>query len=292
MCPKEYQFRHVRRIHTPQVVTPEYFTVGAMFHAGRARWFAERFKLNESVWASIYEAVQEVALENKLPVKKEAEQKAMKLLTAYTAHYRTQPLPDPIAAEYKLGPTPLLPGDPFPLWRTARLDDVSRYPEAGGRLCIGESKTTSNPSPNDTIEQYTLHGQTMLQALLWKNDPNGEKKYGPIEGILLDVTCKTYREGETPKFGRAFIPITDHQLGWFAKTLGGYLRASAGIDRNSDAPRNVSSCTRLTGRARVACEFRDLCRFGSSAAARFVIENGLSLKEWAKQHPSEVAPWL
>jgi hypothetical protein len=290
-CPKEYQFRHIRKLRIPTQRTPDHFAVGQLFHAARARWFTLGFKQDDKTWQQILRAMREDALANKLPVSLGAEQQATKLIQAFMKFYGTQPKPKVIAAEYKLGPTPLRQGDPFMLWRTARLDDVSIYPEAGNRLCIGESKTTST-SVNDTVKQYTLHGQTMMQALLWKNDPNGEKKYGPIAGIMLDVTVKG-GSGAEPSFGRSFVQITDHQLRWFAESLAGYIRAASGVDRNSTVPRNPASCTRLAGRARISCEFTELCRFGSSATAQFVVgEESISLKEWAKRHPTEVAPWL
>jgi hypothetical protein len=290
-CPKEYQFRHIRKIYTPLRRTPDHFAVGQLFHAARARWFGEGFREDDKTWRKIREAMRESALENKLPVSLAAETQATTLIQAFMKFYGTQPKPKVIAAEYKLGPAPLRTGDPFTLWRTARLDDVSIYPEAGNRLCIGESKTTST-SVNDTVKQYTLHGQTMMQALLWKMDPNGEKKHGPVAGIMLDVTVKGSGDAP-PSFGRQFVPITDYQLQWFAESIVGYLRAAAGVDRNATVPRNPAACTRLAGRARIACEYTDLCRFGASATSQFVMgEEAISLQAWAKKHPTEVAPWL
>lgn len=288
-CPKEFQLRHIRGVRVPQVQTPEHFAIGIMFHAGRARWFANRFDASPKGWKSIQRAVREAAAEGNLPTSVASEQTALKYLTEFIQHYSMLPKPDPIAAEYKLGPVALNVGDPFPLWRTARLDDVSRYPEAGGKLCIGESKTTST-SVADVVATYELHGQTMLQMLLWRMDPNGEKKHGKAEGIMLDVTVKGYG-GAKSKFGRIFIPITNWQIDWFAKDLRNQVFASNAVDWNSNAGRNTANCTRLIGRGRIACDYKDLCRLGPDGTSKYVVGKGVALKTYAKQHPEQVSPW-
>jgi hypothetical protein len=290
-CAKEYQFQHVRKLRKPTHETPDHFALGQMFHAGRARWFALNFATDAKAFASMHKAMRQAAEENKLPVSLKAEQAAHFHVAEYVAYYSRLPKPQPIATEYKLGPTPLTPGDGFQMHRTARLDDVSKYPEAGGALCIGESKTTGS-AISDVHNQYELAGQTMLQALLWRNDANGAARFGTARGILLDVTKKAYGKGEKPSFGRFFVPITDYQLDWFARNLRGYLRAAAGIDWNAEAPRNVQSCTRLIGRGRVACEYRDLCRFGRDATGQYVMENGQSLLKFKPDDERKVAPWL
>jgi hypothetical protein len=286
-CMKKLQFV-LRGVHQPQVQTPDHFGVGIMYHAGRARWFSLRFATDEKAWMKIRDAVREAAASNKLPVSLKAEQDALALISAYIEHYKRLPKPNPIAAEYKLGPTPIIPGDQFSM-RTAQLDDVSHYPEVSNWLCIGESKTTST-TVGDVENQYTVHGQTMLQMLLWKNDPNGEKKYGPVKGVMLDVAVKGY-SGKPPKFGRVFVQITDYQLNWFARSLRGYLGAAAAVDWNTEAPRNPMSCTRMQGRGRIACEFRDLCKFGKSAAGNFVLEDGSSLLRFKPDEFRRVMPW-
>lgn len=287
-CPKKYQLQHVRGIRQPQHVESEAFAVGILYHAARAHWFALRFATDAKAWASIKETMRKAAMENKLPVTLKAEQRAFILIEQYAAFWLKRPRPTPVAAEYLLGPATILPNDPFS-FRTARLDDVSRYPEANGQLCIGESKTTST-SIDDTVNQYELHGQTMLQYVLWKMAPQGEAMHGPVAGIILDVAKKPYGNDKA-KFGRTFIQITDHQIAWFVKSLGGYLRAAAGIDWDADAPRNVSACTYLAGRARVACQFRDLCRFGKSASIKYVLRDGNSLKSFKPSPGKTVMPW-
>lgn len=288
-CPKEYQFKMVRGIHTPLVQTPDHFAVGSLYHAGRARWFALRFASDEAAWQKIKDAVQEESAVQKLPVSLDAERRALGLLQEYVDHYSRLPLPKPVAAEYFVGPAPMVKGDPFMLHRTARLDDVSFYPEAGGKLCVGESKTTSTDL-NDTINQYTLHGQPILQLVLWKMSPNGEAKYGPAAGIMLDIVKKPYGRDRC-KFVREFVPVTDYTLQWYVRNMQRHLRAAAQIDWNADATRNIGSCTRMVGRARIACEFRDLCRFGKDGTSQYVMGDGQSLRSHKPEEGKEKYPW-
>lgn len=289
-CPKEFQFATVRGIRQPQTMTPEPLAVGALFHAGRARWFSLRFASDEKAWASITAAVQEEAANMRLPTSLAAEQRAMNLLNQYVDHYSKRVRPTPVAAEYLVGPASVDGTDPFAM-RTARLDDVSKYPEAGNKLCIGESKTTST-SVADTVNQYTLHGQPLLQILLWKHAPQGEAMHGPVAGVVLDVVVKPYGKNKKATFGRQFVPVSEHALAWYAQSLRGYLRAAAGVDWNAAAPRNVSACTRLIGRGRFACPFRDLCTHGRSAAAQYVLADGSALHQWKPSEGKEVAPWM
>ena len=288
-CPKEYQFRHVRKVHKPQAQTPDHFAIGIFMHVGKARWFAKNFQRDSATWLSIQDAMNAAAFEQRLPVSLKARQFSEKLMREYMDHWSMRPKPKPIAAEYKLGPTPLEPGDPFGLWRTAVLDDVSHYPEVLNKLCLGETKTTSG-SFNELIEQYTLHPQILLQMLLWQNDPNGAAKYGPIAGVMLDMIKKGYGE-EKSGFGRHFIPVPAHALSWFARTLKAYLRALVQIDWDADAPRNPVRCTRMEGRARIACEYRELCLQGRSASLLYVMNEGASLLSWKPEPGKLVAPW-
>ena len=262
-CPKSYQFKHIRKLREPQAQTPDHFAFGQMFHAGRARWFALKFETGTAAWEKVLEAVAEAREEAQLPVSHKAERNVLRHLEAYM----------------------------FFLYRTARLDDVSKYPEHGGRLLIGESKTTST-SLDDTVNQYELHGQTMLQALLWRQDPNGAAKYGKVDGVLMDVVIKAQSDKDRPKFGRQFVPITDHQLNWFAHNLRNYLMAAAGVGWDTVTPRNPAGCTYMAGRARVPCEFRDICRYGKSAAGKFVFADGSSVAAWKPSDDKQTPPWL
>jgi len=287
-CMKAYQFSTVRNIITPKTTTPDHFAVGLLFHAGRARWFANRCSTTEKSWKSIEEALATEAQAQSLPITLEATQRTLKLLTQYIEFWKQRPAPDPVAAEYLLGPTPLEEGDKPAYWRTARLDDVSRYPEAGGKLCIGESKTTSD-SIDKCVQEYELHGQPMLQVALWRMDPNGAAKFGDVAGVMMDVIKKGYGS-EKPKFARVFLPVTDHAMSWYVKNMRHKLRQAAGVDWDSDVPRNIAACTYMAGRARVDCEFKDLCRFGRTATTKYLLKGGHSLVD-KKNWKGETPPW-
>lgn len=287
-CLKAYQLAKVRGVRVPSAQTPDHFAVGQLFHAGRARWFAHRFKRDDKTWASVQGAVEGAAVEAELPVSQQAVQNALSYLTQYMDHYSVRPLPNPVAAEYLLGPSPLVNGDPVSLHRTARLDDASYYMEAGGKLCVGESKTTST-SIDDTVKQYELHGQTLLQLALWKMDPKGEAMHGPAAGIMLDVTVKGYK-GTRCKFGRVFLPISDHALSWYVAALRQKLQQVAAINWDTRVPHNPAGCTYMAGRSRVDCTFKDLCRHGRSATGQYVLAGGTSMLD-KKAWKGETPPW-
>lgn len=289
-CPKEYQFAEVRGIRIPSQTTPDHFAIGTLLHVAKAAWFELGFKADEAAMAHITKLVANAATLNKLPVTLQAEQRAMAYFLEYVEHWAPRPKPKVIAAEYTLGPAPLLQGDPKELWRTARVDDVSRYEEAGGGLCIGETKSTGD-SIAACAQQYTLHGQPMLQALLWDSAPQGAAKHGPITGVMLDVIQKGY-SGQRSKFGRVLVPITQHALQWFARSLQGYVKASRRVEWDTEVPRNITACTRMVGRGRVACPYRDLCMYGRSAAMKYVLANGTNLGVWKPSYPNQVQPWL
>jgi hypothetical protein len=288
-CPFEYQLKAVRQVRPPVSETPEPLAVGALFHAGRARWFSKRFATCSSTWQSIADAMTEEAQKMSLPVSREAERLAMTLMNQYVEHYSTRVKPNPLAAEYLVGPAAVDGRDPFAM-RTARLDDVSRYPEAGNKLCIGEAKTTSKDVA-DCVNQYTLHGQPMLQVLLWKHSPQGEKMHGPVAGVMLDVAVKPTKT-QKAKFSRMFLPVTDHALEWYVRSLRGYLRAMAGVEWNTEVPRNVTACTRPGAWGRAVCDFRDLCAHGRAAAGKYVTADGKSLAVWKPSKGKETPPWL
>jgi hypothetical protein len=225
----------------------------------------------------------------KLPPTREALRDGQRYMKEYIEHWSKRLKPEPLAAEYKLGPAPFAKDDPIFVYRTARLDDVSKYPEAGGTLCIGETKTTSG-SPNDVKEQYTLHGQTMLQFLLWRHAPQGEAMHGPVAGTVLDIIKKGYGN-ERSKFDRVFIPFNEGALEWFTKTLRANLRAAAGVDWDADVPRNPAMCCRTIGRKLVVCDYRDLCIHGRSASVKYVFRDGGASLTDKKKWKGVVGPW-
>ncbi len=287
-CLKEYQFQHVRKIRQPQAQTPDYFAVGLLFHAARAAWFLSSFDTSPTTWEIISEAVRAEAEKQRLPVSLNAEKRALELTQLYMNHWSRLPKPKVLAAEYDIGPASLSHDTSFT--RTARLDDVSRYPEGQNQLFIGESKTTST-SIADTVNQYRLHGQPLLQFALWSTAPQGEKKHGPVAGVMLDIIKKPY-EGKKPEFAREPLYFTPEVREWFVKAVHQKLRDVAAVTWDTDVDRNPSACTRQVGRARIECPYRDLCLHGRSASVKYVFEDGNSLVTWKRGEGREVAPWL
>lgn len=288
-CEKEYQYAKVRGITNPEAETPDPFTIGQMMHVGKGRWFSKRFPTDEAVLETIRDEMMDYATKAKLPMSVAAQRRALVYFTEYVEFWRMRPKPRVLAAEYDLGPAPVKAGDPFFLHRTARLDDVSYYAEAGGALCIGESKTTSG-TINDCIKQYKLHGQVAMQVALWKLAPQGEPMHGPVAGVILDVIQKGSGT-EKSKFGRVLIEVPDRVVQWYVENLRHRLRIAAAMEWDSNASRNVTSCTRMVGRGRMACPYSELCLYGRSASAKYVLPGGKSLVQWKPTQSETVPPW-
>lgn len=289
-CKKEFQLKERRKITRPQEFTPDHFSVGSIFHAGRARWFSLRFRTDNKAWRKVKNAMDEEAAKFELPTTFKAQRLAQTYLAQYIEHWSMRPLPEPIAAEYLLGPVALKPSDPFYMFRTAKLDDVSVYPEAGGLLAIGESKTCSG-SIYDTIKQYTLHGQPLLQYVLWKHAEQGEQAHGPVAGTILDVTRKGYG-GKRCEFRRHFMPFEPSVLKWFAASIRGYLKDAERIQWDGYARRNIGNCTRIGGRGRVDCDYKDLCTFGRGVAGQYVFKDTQKiLTTWKPKPGAMTPPW-
>jgi hypothetical protein len=289
-CLKAYQFERVRGIYQPTNRTPDHFAVGIMHHAMRARWFAKGFKTDNATWLSMMDAGREAAEEGQLPITIKAERMAQRHMQAYVQHWSARVLPRPKAAEYLIGPVALKAGDSKELHRTARLDDVSEYPEGNWQLYLGESKTTST-SISDCVRQYELHGQPMLQLALWKMSKKGEARFGPVKGVMLDVTVKSYDVNVPPKFGRVPIPISEYALEWYVKEIRGMLALVDEVGWDTEVSRNVGGCTYMAGRMRVDCAFKELCRFGRSATTKYVLPEGKSLTD-KSAWKGETPPWL
>lgn len=289
-CPKEHQYRHVRGIATPQSQEPDALAIGLQVHAGRACWFANGFRSDATAWANVQDAMEKELESLKLPSSMEARRRAQQYMHEYITHWSLRPLPEVIACEYKLGPTALDPKDPDFMWRTARLDDVSKYPEVNGKLCIGECKTTSG-SFNDCINEYTLNFQTLLQPALWARDPKGEALFGPAAGVMLDMIQKGYGKTKS-QFQRHFLPTPKFAMKWFPQHLKHYLKQMTHVTWDAEVPRKFTHCTRQIGRKRVACEFRDLCMHGREASMKYVFKDtGKSLLSWKPEPGKETPPW-
>ncbi len=268
-CPKEYQYAAVRKILPGATHTPDYFTIGTMMHAGRARWFAERFGNSPATWAEVEGDMLKAAKALELPVTGQAVlNQALGYMREYIDHWDLRERPKPVAVEHLLGPT-RLDGDDTE--RTARLDDFGFYPEAGGQLAIGECKTT-NGSISDVINQYTLHGQPLLQRILWSLAPQGEAMYGQVAGTVLDI-IKKGSKGSPSEFARVFVPSNEKTETWFRAQLALILQQRAKVTWDSKEERRITSCTRLIGKARVPCAFRDVCTYGKAGLSNFWIHS-------------------
>lgn len=286
-CPKEYQYAKVRQITKPTAQTPDYFAVGAFVHAGRARWLASGQSLGDEVWAAIRADIDTTRAGLPLPCSEQSVAASLKFIQEYIDHWSVRERPKIVAVEHMLGPVDLLDG--VDSARTARLDDFGFYPEAGGALAIGECKTT-NGSIGDVANQYTLHGQPALQRLLWDAAPQGAATWGTVSGMVLDVIKKGYG-GKRCEFSRIFVPHDPRVQLWAKSTLAKATIAKNALRWDSDAERRITSCTRLIGKARVACDYRDLCQTGRAAAGGYIFSDGRSITDWKPSDGQLVAPW-
>lgn len=298
-CAKEFQFEVGREIDKPIHKTPDALGTGLAVHAGRARWFSLGFKTDPKTWESIRSAVKEECERQNLPVSEKAEKRSLELLIQYVAHWSMRPKPKPIYTEGLLGPVNLWEGIIDPKFkRTGRVDDASYYPEGGNELWLGDAKSTSGTAA-DVLQEYTLHGQPVHYAALWKIAKQGEAKHGPIAGIMLDVIEKKYpRQAGGPMepavFSRIPIRITPFQLKWFIDDHFKRVHIANNIkaDWNYDAPRNITSCVRTFGKMKVACKFRELCIYGRDAAMPYVFkDSGKSIINWKPEEGKETPPW-
>lgn len=293
-CPHEYLQSEVRGITVPTEYTPDPLAQGLLFHAMRARWFANEFSTTDASWQSIKDAAKDATFEMTAPMLPESESKALELFQAYVEYWKTQAVkPKPVACEYLLE-SKLNPSDPDEVKFSARLDDVSWYPEAQG-LAIGEAKTSSDF--NNTMKEYFLHGQPYLQAVLWKVAPQGEAMHGPIKGYVLDIARKPQgtpgKKGYwKPAFQRVFQPIKPETLAWYVEEIRKAKWSALQLRWNSNVSRNVTACTRMIGRMRVECPYLQLCAHGKNAAGGYVTRDGKSLAEWEPTHGQDTEPWL
>jgi hypothetical protein len=291
-CPKEYQFGKVRGMSKPMSNTPDYFAIGSFLHAGRARWFAEGFSVSDETWQKMIADVDATRSGFELPSSDLAYSTALRYLQEYVDYWVVREKPKIVAVEHMLGPvridTRMEDGVAF-TERTARLDDFGFYPEAGNKLMIGECKTTSGKI-SDVANQYTMHGQPGLQQLLWKLAPQGEAMYGAVSGMVLDVISKGMG-GKRCEFARIGVDVPERLMVIVRNELARALVRKAQVTWNSDEERRVTSCTRLIGKARVACSFRDVCLYGRGGTMGMTFEDGSPVPNWQPSEGKETAPW-
>lgn len=288
LCDKKFQLEHRWKVHKPMTATPDALGTGGLFHQGRAHWFNSGFASDAKYQSQMHDFVREAALLYPLPVKEDVITRTLSYLDQYVEYWSARVRPKVLGVEYKL--TANILGPEFDD-RTARLDDVSQYPDTAPAWsnAIGECKTTS-VSVADAVLEYTLHGQPVKQAILWEMAPEGERKHGPIDFIMLDVIVKGYGK-EKCKFGRVPIRITDYTKNWYLPMLARQVKEAEAITTETPVLRNITNCTRLIGRMRVPCEYMDLCQRGKSAAVAYVDEKGVALSNEKYTKREGAKPW-
>lgn len=284
-CDKRYQLQELWGVRVPSTTTPDALGVGALFHAGRAHWFLSGFPTGADYEAKLFAYMEDAALRMSPPVREEAITRAKSYVAQYAAYWGGRAKPTVVGVEYDINAPLMGPGFDD---RTARVDDVSYYPELSlERLAIGECKTTS-VSVADVVNEYTLNGQILLQRILWEASANGRAKHGPVDEVMLDVIVKGYGK-EKCTFGRVPLRIPDFALRWFGQSLLRHVHEAATMTTATLVDRRITSCTETIGRMRVPCPYRDLCLRGKSAATMYVGPKGQSLA--TMEFESEARPW-
>lgn len=272
-CPRKHSLEKLKVHKTAGVVVPAYFTEGTLAHAGRATFLARGSIFNEAVASDVYAAMAQAEQAEKAKVEaknqridEEALPKARQYITEYMDYYRVRARPSILATEQLVEHDVLIPkvGSYEPM--SARLDDVGFYHEAGGRLCIGECKTTSGRI-NDVVAEYTLHPQILTQQWLYNNSPLAEA-YGPIQGTMLDIIKKGYKD-KPCEFHRHYLPY-NAALAKKAVTTLAVWKFSASAMGNYIGTPNYGSCTVRKADRTYACEYRDLCLMGKDARLDYV----------------------
>lgn len=287
-CPKEDQFANIRKFGRASTQVPDYFAVGSFMHSGRARWFAEQFSTSDETWKKIQQDIDAARAGFPLPCSEAAVSDALRYLQEYVEHWAVRERPKIVAVEHMLGPTELIAGA-AETERTARLDDFGFYPEAGGKLVIGECKTTG-ASIADVANQYTLHGQPYLQKILWDRAPQGSATYGDVSGMVLDIIQKGFG-GKRCQFARIYVPYEHSVEVWWSQALANALGARSTARWDSYAERRITSCTRLIGKARVACPYRDVCLSGKAGTIGMTFEDGTPVTSWQPTEGKTTPPW-
>ena len=290
-CPKKHQYVKVRKIREPRSVIAPAFAVGIMVHAGRATWLGSQSSLDSDVIKAVHAAIDKAASETPLPTTPLVIKDAHRYMTEYIDYWSMRETPRTVATEMLVEHT--WPGGRAagPVKGTARLDDISFYPEAGKALCIGEAKTTSG-SIESCVKKYKLHPQPMFQRILYSKAANGEACYGTVAGTILDVIQKGLG-GKPCQFDRRFIPLSDKVLAAAEAYLVREKWAANELEWDDDvaAPRHFAHCTETIGMMLVTCAYQPLCMQGRDAALQFVTEDGQYLHKHVPAERKEVMPW-
>lgn len=282
-CEKKYQFAYVRKIQIPRSKNPSYFSFGSCFGAFRQGWFATKFATSSKATAYIKHCGQREAEKSKLPMDPKDEAHAFAVFQEYMTHWLRRPLPRCYATEYKVGPS-----DTFPL--TGSLDDLSEYDMSAWTPVIGECKTTSGDIAS-AFREYEFGIQTLQYQALYRMAPLVLKnKPILITGHVFDITQKPEGKGKRPKFARMYSELRQEAVDQFVKSTQQMLVRRKEIKWDTEAVRSYQ-CSYQAGRARVMCDFIDLCKYGSAAAGKFILETGKSLRSHQPKPGKEKMPW-
>jgi hypothetical protein len=274
LCEQSWVFRELRKVRKLVKKGGSHFAVGTLFHAGRAAWFKGGFKPFSEV--IVFKMAEDEEKETYSAQEKEG---AHALLQDYMEHWAKFSKPRVLAVEHTFRADLFKATGKLGLFgrRTARLDDLSVYPEAGNRLAIGEAKTTSEPISKVITEYGPTHGQILMQAAVVKGDP-AARKYGPLSGVVLDVVRKKYNKSGGGIVGaecaRHFTPHYTHALSWFSENLRLLASRLSVIDAKGVGLRNHTACQRPRrgefGTNFYECEYATLCAHGKTGASEYI----------------------
>lgn len=276
MCPKEYQYARVRQVQIRSPFLSEALSIGLLLHAARAQWLADGYKGDLWRKAIVVHAKQP---EGSKPLHPVAIGAATSYFKGYVDYWMVRPRSEVLAVEYELQPRGW---ENAPEWlkRTARLDSIERW---RGKTYIGECKSSSS-SASRVAETYSLHGQTQLQVALY--GPDEVRKFGPLEGVLLDVIIK--KKGEGSGAERIPLPLSGmkHATQWFKKDFERWAMQAATIKWNDDVEHRPT-CQRSYG----PCDFRELCLRGKDGCLGFETADRVPLSKWEPSPGKTTPPW-
>lgn len=238
-CPYRYWLIH-EQPKTDDLVSvgakPVALELGSLFHAMLALHY---MPASYGPYPTPYALAERVA---SFGATVETVDEAKRLYNAYFCHYGN-------AADEKF--TPLGVEVPCGLSEvhTSRLDLVASI---GGATWIVEHKTASRET-RDVLEGWWLDGEIIGEVLAYRIS-NFTDKYGPLAGVLVNITIKT----KEPKFRRVEVVVTDDQLERYARDVDWWRkhRRQMRLDPNGYWPRKLQGCI---GRYDT-CTFWDHCR--------------------------------
>lgn len=294
-CPKEFQYARIRGVRKHRDSMVSYLAIGILLHAARAQWFYD--DRQGDLWRKAMKRYRRRLLEAGEPeILEEHYQRAFKIFEAYVKYWALRPVTRIHAVEYMITPrwvmdtkadrTTNRAAVPEYLKRTARADSIESYDGEDG-VWIGEAKSVYAGGRSRLGETYSLHGQPLLLAALW--GPKEEKKFGKLNGILLDPMVKGDTRRRPTGAPRIKLHMKDLEvaLRWFRRDMVIYLENANLVDWNTQVPRNAGTCMRPTG----PCDFRDLCKLGRAGVIGYETSDGTPLIKWQPAPGQKVPPW-